>query len=383
VRPLSPLWSQVGVALPPPYGGALRGTHPFGRVWKLVPEHGPPLALKLAAPGSGLSGEARTLAWLASRGAPVPRVLALDASDPPQWLALEWCGDRTLDDAAQTASEDERAALGLALAGAVAAVERAFAPLTAGVRSRPDGWKAKLRALRAQAAPWIEAAQGALAWLLGHPPPPETAAALGATLRLARDAPADAGSLDYNARNVVLGETPERTPGDPVAGSAPAGQQPGAPIIVDFAVAGVDWPARRFVQYGTATGTGRPPGDRAGATRTEGPAAGGHGGSTGRAPDTGTFQTVIDPGAVQAYAAAVAPLWERDAAAVARAVDAHDVLLLLTAAAGLASVAARTAHPERAAAWADVTGRRERLLALLHRRLVDGGPADAFRAHFR
>jgi hypothetical protein len=169
------------------------------------------------------------------------------------------------------------------------------------------------------------------------------ATALEATLRLALEAPPDAGSLDYNARNVVLWE----------ATGGPAGA---SLAIVDFAASGVDWPARRLVQYGTATGAGVP---------------------------GGTFRTVIGPGAVAAYAAAVAPLWEQQAAAVAQAVDAHDVLLLLTAAAGLASVAAGTAHPERAGAWADGEGRRRALLALLRRALLPSGPAEALRAALR
>ena len=63
------------------------------------------------------------------------------------------------------------------------------------------------------------------------------AGALRRTVALALGGEPDVGSLDYNARNVVLDEARGRV------------------TLVDFAATGVDWPERRLVQYATATGT--------------------------------------------------------------------------------------------------------------------------------
>ena len=65
----------------------------------------------------------------------------------------------------------------------------------------------------------------------------DRAGALRRTVALALGGEPDVGSLDYNARNVVLDEAGGRV------------------TLVDFAATGVDWPERRLVQYATATGT--------------------------------------------------------------------------------------------------------------------------------
>ena len=74
------------------------------------------------------------------------------------------------------------------------------------------------------------------------------------------------------------------------------------------------------------------------------------------------------------YANAVSARRGQEVATVEAAVDAHEVLLLLAAGAGLRAVEAGTAHPERARAWADVAGRREALRRLLRRPLAGLGP---------
>jgi hypothetical protein len=352
---LAPVWRDVAAALPASHRGEPREVRPAGpaespsaRVWRVALEDGPRLALKLAAPGAPLDAEAWGLRWLGQRGAPVPAVLAVDPTRPAAWLALAWCGDTTLDEAVQSATPWKLAALGRRLAVAASAVERAYRPVTAGLR-RQATWHVRVEALREQTGPWIAAAPKALAWLAEGRRAGSARAAecllnsqldglLERTLAAALGAEADVGSLDYNARNVILGE------------------RPSAMTLLDFAATGVDWPERRFVQYGTATGAG---------------------------PTGGDFRSVIGPASVRAYATAVAPQREADAHDVARAVDAHDVLLLLTAATGLRAVAGGVAHPERAQGWADVSARRVALRRLLRRRLVVDGPAEALRAALR
>jgi hypothetical protein len=222
----------------------------------------------------------------------------------------------------------------------VAAVEGAFGPVSEGLRRQPE-WGDRVAALREQAAPWVEAAPGALDWLLGGRPGGTGArgaqGALGETVALALGEPPEVGSLDYNPRNVVLGRS---------------GSPPGERLtLVDFPATGVDWPERRLVQYGTGTG--------------------------------GTFSSALGPAGVRAYAGAVAPRRGVDPDLVVATVDAHEVLLLLAAATGLRAVAEGVAHPERARAWGDVAGRREALLALLRRPIARGGPAAAVRAAVR
>jgi hypothetical protein len=336
------VWPEVGAALPAPYQGevvAARRAGGAGRVWRIDLAGGRALALKLAA-GAPLGSEARTLDWLGQRGAPVPGVLALDgAQEPARWLALEWAGDLTLDDALVEATPARRATLGRRLALAVAAVEAAFGPVSEGLRRQPE-WGVRVAALREQAAPWAEAAPDALEWLLGGFGVGTRAGgaqrALGETVALALGGAPEVGSLDYNPRNVVLGRF---------------GNRKGRLTLVDFPATGVDWPERRLVQYATGTG--------------------------------GTFRSALGPAGVRAYAAAVAPRRGVDPDLVVATVDAHEVLLLLAAAAGLRAVAEGAAHPERAKAWRDVAGRREALLALLRRPVAGGGPAAAVRAAVR
>jgi hypothetical protein len=255
------------------------------------------------------------------------------------------------------------------LVGAVAALEGAFWPISVGARRRPE-WDQQVAALRAQAAPWLAAAPRALGWLLqGHTgggavlpggAEGEVAGALRRTVELALRGEPDVGSLDYNARNVVLDEARGRV------------------TLVDFAATGVDWPERRLVQYATATGGGAPRGAASSAGAGAEVA-----GAPSRAEQGGTFRSALTAEVVQDYAALVAPRRGTDREAVVAAVDAHEVLLLLLAAVGLQAVEAGAAHPERARAWRDVRGRREALLALLRRPLGGEGPGAEVRAAVR
>jgi hypothetical protein len=337
------IWPDVAARLPAPWHRAPQAAAPAGaagrptaRVWKLSFPGAPPLALKLAAPAAPLEMEAQVLAWLGQRGCRVPAVLARSSTAPPAWLALEWCGDRTLDDVLQAASAAKRTALGRRLAAAVAGVEAALAPLGRRWLSDARGWRDRGQALRRQMEAWLSTAPQALAWLLGCPLSPPIEGALTAALDLAIRAEPSLGSLDYHARNVVV-DGPQLT-------------------LVDFAAVGADWPERRFVQYGTATGASSP---------------------------AGTFASVISPASVRAFSAEVASHCAADPDEVQARIDAHEILLLVTAAQHLQAVEAGEAHVERAGAWRNVAERRAGLLALLRRRLAPTGPAATLRSLVR
>ncbi len=333
---LAALWPEVEALLPEDRRAPLARAEPVSaRVWRVALANGTVLALKLAAGNEAsaraLAMEARALAWLGRRSCPVPQVVAQPAEALPRWLALSWHGDQTLEALLAAAKPPQRARLGQQLAEAATCVEAAFQPLTAAERDNPPGWEARVRALRAQAAPWIAAAPEALAWLLERTLDRQTQAWLNEALTLAADAEPSIGSLDYNAQNAVLD-----------------GRRL---TLLDFSAVGVDWPERRFVQYGTA-------------------AAGG-------------FASAICPSSVRRYAALSAPLRSLDTAAVERLVDAHDLWLLLVAAQQLRAVAEGRAAAERAHAWRNVPERRQQLLRLLRRRLVRHGPAEAVRRRLR
>jgi len=219
-------------------------------------------------------------------------------------------------------------------------VERAFAPATSQACADEARWITQQRTLRELAQPWVDAALDALAWLLGRTLLHPEEKALQEACELALSAEPDVGSLDYHAANVILDRNRQ---GPPLS-------------FVDFPAVGVDWPARRLVQYGTATGSS----------------------SAG-----GGFVPALGPAAVRAYAGNAVALRSGGAARLAQEVDAHEVLLLATAAQSLAMCERGEAHPSRAAAWSNVRERRTQLLALLRRSLVSEGSAERLRAALR
>ena len=123
-----------------------------------------PKAFVVAAPGAALDVEAQALTWLTRCDCPVPALLATSGTRPLRWIALEWCGDRTLAD---VVAPKMPAGLGPRLAATCACVEAAFARLAGPNGGFPDGAAAELRR---QNAPWVAEAPAALEWLLGpHP----------------------------------------------------------------------------------------------------------------------------------------------------------------------------------------------------------------------
>lgn len=329
-------WADVERALPAGWRSPATAASPVTpRVWKVTLAGGRALAIKLAVLAAPVDRETQVLRFLKRRGCPVPAVAAA-AAGPNGWLCTVWCGDVTMDDWLQPrAGPQPLDAAGNALGGAVLDVEEALlavTPVSPAVATR--------EALREHGAAWMRSHGAALRWLFDGAAPARAEEALAEVSTRAFTGVPAPGSLDYNARNVVLD-----------AHSAPP-----RVTLVDFAATGFDWSERRLVQYGLAAGSREP---------------------------RGTFASVITPAVVWSFAERAARTRRDSPAHVAEQVDAHDVLLLLTAAAQLALVEAGRAEGDRARSWSNVAERKERLLALLRRPLAGAGPAERLRACLR
>ena len=164
-------------------------------------------------------------------------------SDPTGCLLMEWCGDTTLDDVAQkTPIEDLRQLMQNTV--------RAFCQLEAGFAKSADTLtpyiypldysvvlRDTLRTLLDQGRTTLDY----LGWMRGEPMPSDQAGTLDAIWdRLShrlREAKPTLGTLDYNARNIV------------VDGSIPT--------FIDFGSIGWDWGERRLVQSLNSLGANR------------------------------------------------------------------------------------------------------------------------------
>lgn len=185
-----------------------------------------------------LAVEQRVFGLLGAAGCPVPDVMGVD--NEKQFIFLEHCGDRTLDDVVQ--EEGERGGEGWSepLIRGFCSIERCLqereGELVAHVAPGAD------RA--ALAANWGEAGKRAgegLGYLLEGAPShliearqllEELVARLGAARPVL-------GSTDYNARNVVVDPDTRRL------------------SFIEFAKIGWDWSERRLMQYSTSLGGGR------------------------------------------------------------------------------------------------------------------------------
>lgn len=299
----------------------------MGRTSRVTLADGRVAALKRAAPGAPVGREATTLRFLHARGAPVPAVIAIDDAPDPSWVATEWAGDVTLDDALQQAVETgptgtphggASAALGTRLATSVAMVEAAFAPLTE--RGAPRGARETLESLF---APWATAAASALAWLHERGDPrPRLQESVARAIDVARSSPLSVGPLDYHAGNVIV---PGGSPDRPL-------------VIVDLSATGWDWPARRLAQYAFATGARTPP---------------------------GTFRFALDQAGTTEGASLLATVHGGEPDHWDAAIRAHATILVATAATHLRHVELGTAHASRASSWRNVDDRRDALRAIL------------------
>ena len=247
--------------------------------------------------------EGSILRFLRARGCAVPEVISVSKDE----LITEWVGVGTLDDALQSG----QTVSGAALVEAVMQVSRALSRVAPIPPVTGD-------ALAAQLRPWAQALPGALEWLAGH----RHERLVQKTVERAMACEPAAGSLDHNARNVLVDESGERV------------------WLIDFAATGFDWSERRLAQYALSAGASR---------------------------EHGHFLSALD-------AASCSALHDPSG------VDAHELVLLLTAAEHLRQVQAGTAHAERTRAWQNVSERMVSLLTLMRRPLAETGPAARLRA---
>ena len=164
-------------------------------------------------------------------------------SDSASCLLMEWCGNTTLDDLAQETLIDE-------LKPIIQNAVRAFCQLEEGFAKTADAlnpyiypldYPAFLRDMIGTLLDQGRKTLDYLAWLKGEPMPADQATRLDAiwerlSNRLHRATPT-LGTLDYNARNIV------------VDGSTPT--------FIDFGSIGWDWSERRLVQSLNSLGTNR------------------------------------------------------------------------------------------------------------------------------
>ena len=174
-----------------------------------------------------LEVEARVLGLL--RGLPVPRVRALDRGD--QFIFFSYCGARTFEEVGRGG-------------GLEALAVRAMEGLLT-IEARLAEHRAELAGLVApEAAPatlgprWSQAGAAAHRGLESLPGGDGAAPLLDCLLELLGRRPPSLGCVDYNGRNIVVGDD-------------------GALAFIEFAKIGWDWTERRLLQYTTVVDGGR------------------------------------------------------------------------------------------------------------------------------
>jgi hypothetical protein len=299
---------------------AVRSVTPVApEVWRLqlddggavIAKHHPFAWAAAGTPRDPLVVEETVLGLLHRAGCPVPAFLG---SDPEtQVVFLEDLGKETLDDWLQENPCADRAPYARAAVTGVRIIEEALAPhateleeqvaIGAGRFDLEVAWRSA-----------VPRARVGLAFLLEHAPERRQAAedllaAVGDDL--IERAPT-LGSVDYNARNVILDH------------------DRGALGFIEFSAIGWDWPERRLVQYTTSLGAHRP---------------------------AGCFAPLLDRASAAGFGEADADL---------RALDGHRTVFLLNAAGLLAqALAGQADRSTLLAAWTDPNRRIRELLAEL------------------
>ena len=279
-----------------------------------------------------LQVEREVLNALAEAGCRVPRLIALD--EKAFFAFYEWVGNETLDDWAQRSSAD-----GMKLIDGLLRNQRAIDAVLA---RQSDRWAACVAPggdMASLTDRWASACQRAV-WgaeaLLGRVGrPPVTAdirlliGQIGAELALRSPA---LGSSDYNARNIVI---------------SPRGEA----FFIEFSKLSWDWTERRLVQYTTCMGSGR---------------------------DRGVMRSLLDARAAHLYA-------ELQGSDALRALDGHQVIFLLNAAATLCAALDRpteSAHATLLRAWQNPPQRLQVLADALGTPLSDDERIGSLRVVF-
>ena len=320
---------------------------PAGRVWRGRLTDGLVVAVKLAACSDQpqatattpdrLALEARVLAELRPRGAPVPELIAAE----PGVLVTQWCAGATLDDWSQRLSAAARRAPVAAAGRGLLRLEAAFGQLpgaAAAVERRRPAW---LAARRREFC----TAREAVRRLIDQRPAPrgqertiaEEWEALWAIVAASR---LTLGPLDVNARNVLLEHA-----------ASPGGRRRWRATFLDMGAIGPDSPARRLVHYTLALGAWQP---------------------------AGQCVRGLTPAVARRWAAAAAAQWPGEPAMYVRQLDSYALLAELSLLGQVEAVLAGE-QPDLAAAWADPAGRWRQVARILRRPLADYGPAHTIR----
>ena len=241
---------------------------------------------------------------------------------------MEWCGDTTLDDLAQETPIDELKPL-------VQHTVRAFCELEKGLAKNADAFNpyiypldypAFLRDIMGTLLDQGRKTLDYLAWMKGEPMPSNQAGTLDAIWERMSDclhrATPTMGTLDYNARNIVIDRE--------------------TPTFIDFGSIGWDWGERRLVQSLNSLGTNRV---------------------------GGNFVDLLDQEIVVEYAGHVAKRRKDfSETEIAAQVDYHQLLFYLSTIYRLLQLMVQPESAESKAtlqAWGDPKARFQRALTLL------------------
>lgn len=251
--------------------------------------------------------ESAVLLRLHQAGCPVPELYWW--SEPAGCLLMEWCGDTTLDDLAQGTPVDELKQVVRNTVRAFCQLEEGFAKSAGTLQPYiyPLDYSVALRETLQILLDRGRKTIDYLGWLQGEPMPANQAARLDTIWRRLsnrlRRANPTLGTLDYNARNIV------------VDGSNPT--------FIDFASIGWDWGERRLVQSLNSLGANR---------------------------TNGNFVSLLEQGIVDEYANRVVKRRKGcSETKIAGQVDGHQLLFYLSVVHRLLQ---STAQPEAAASAA-------------------------------
>ena len=249
-------------------------------------------------------------------------------SDSASCLLMEWCGDTTLDDLAQEAPIDELKPIIQNTVRAFCQLEEGFAKTAHALNPYiyPLDYPAFLGDMMGALLDQGRKTLDYLAWMRGESMPADRAETLDAIWeRLSNrlhSATPTLGTLDYNARNIVLdGNTP---------------------TFIDFGSIGWDWGERRLVQSLNSLGANRA---------------------------NGNFVSLLEPETIKEYAKQITTYREGcSETEIAAQVDRHQLLFYLSVIHRLLQL---TAQPEAAEskatlqAWGNPKARFQGALTLL------------------
>ncbi|MYE90329.1 aminoglycoside phosphotransferase family protein [Candidatus Poribacteria bacterium] len=249
-------------------------------------------------------------------------------SDAASYLLMEWCGDTTLDDLAQKTPTGELNPILQNTVRAFCQLEEGFAKTAHALNPYiyPLDYSVFLQDMLQTLLDQGRKTLDYLAWMRGEPIPADQAAGLDAIWTRMSDclhrATPTLGTLDYNARNIVVnGDTP---------------------TFIDFGSIGWDWSERRLVQSLNSLGANR---------------------------TNGNFVSLLEQEVVKEYAGQVSEHREDcSETEITAQVDYHQLLFYLSI---IHRLLQSTAQPEEAEskatlqAWGDPKARFQRALALI------------------